>query len=72
MQANQPGDNAYNPAPAVTRVLRVGAVPQTLEFAALGRAMYGDLPVRLPATASSGLAPSFAVVSGPGQIVGIN
>jgi hypothetical protein len=62
VQANQSGDATFNSAPPVTRLLRVGAVAQSLEFPALERATYGDAPLSLAARASSGLPISYAVI----------
>ncbi len=44
--------------------------PQTVTFVPLGGLTYGDAPVKLSATASSGGAVRFSVLSGPGKIVG--
>ncbi|MGI4750720.1 MAG: PA14 domain-containing protein [Janthinobacterium lividum] len=46
------------------------AVDQTITFAAISAKTVGDAPVALAATASSGLAVSFSVVSGPATISG--
>jgi len=70
VQANQSGDATFNSAPPVTRLLRVGAVAQSLEFPALERATYGDAPLSLAARASSGLPVSYAVIRGPGTVSG--
>ncbi len=43
---------------------------QTVTFGALANKTYGDAPFTVSATASSGLAPSFSIVSGPATISG--
>ena len=70
VQATQAGNDTYNAAPPVVRVLRVEQGGQTIQFAALGKVTYGDAPVNLAATASSGLPVSYAVVSGPARVNG--
>lgn len=46
----------------------VGEQDQTISFGALGDATYGDGPITLDATASSGLPVSYQVMSGPATI----
>lgn len=43
---------------------------QTITFAALADKNYGDAPFTVSATSSSGLAPTFSIVSGPATISG--
>jgi hypothetical protein len=43
---------------------------QTISFGALGDKIYGDVPFILSATASSGLFPTYSVVSGPATVSG--
>lgn len=47
-----------------------GTTPQTLSFTALANHTYGDGPVMLSATASSGLTATFASVTGPASLKG--
>ena len=51
-------------------VLTVGQVSQTITFGALSDKTYGDASFNVSATASSGLSPSFTIVSGPATISG--
>ncbi len=69
--ASQPGDDDYEPAPAVTRSIVVTRADQTVTFPALEPVTYGDPVITPEATASSGLPlvysssdPSVASVSG--------
>ena len=43
---------------------------QTITFGALARKTYGDAPFGVSATASSGLAVGFSIVSGPATLIG--
>jgi alpha-tubulin suppressor-like RCC1 family protein len=45
-------------------------VPQTITFGSLSTKTYGDAPFAVSATASSGLTPSYTIVSGPATISG--
>jgi hypothetical protein len=47
-----------------------GAAAQTITFGTLGNVTYGVAPITLMATASSGLAVSYAVTSGPATVSG--
>ncbi len=58
--ASQNGNATYSPATTVTRNFVVNAAPQTIAFGALGNLTLGSAPFALSATASSGLAVSFA------------
>ena len=44
--------------------------PQTITFGPIATRTFGDPPLTLAATASSGLSVSYSVVSGPAQIIG--
>ncbi|TAK93698.1 MAG: Ig-like domain repeat protein [Verrucomicrobia bacterium] len=55
---------------AVSGIFSVAKGNQTITFGALGNKTYGDAAFALSATASSGLAVSFSVVSGPATISG--
>jgi alpha-tubulin suppressor-like RCC1 family protein len=57
-------------AGSATGTLVIAQASQTITFAELGNKSYGDAPLTLSATASSGLPVSFAVVSGPATLDG--
>jgi|GEM_PF-1596543 len=69
IRASQAGDSNFNPA-SVDRSLTVARADQTISFTAIANKKYGDAPFTLSATASSGLAVSFTVVSGPASLSG--
>ncbi|MBU0484080.1 MAG: hypothetical protein KKB30_06155 [Proteobacteria bacterium] len=58
--ASQAGDADYNIAPDVTRSFSVNKKNQTITFTALADKTYGDPDFTVSATATSGLAVSFA------------
>lgn len=60
IRASQPGDATYAAAPDVDRSFTVAKASQTITFAALANKTYGNAPFTVSATASSGLAVSFA------------
>ena len=63
-----PADTAnYEPASASVKI-DVTKVGQTITFGALPNRTYGDPPFALSATASSGLAVSYQIVSGPATL----
>jgi hypothetical protein len=67
--ANQSGNTEYGPAPEVRHSITVSKTAQTITFPApKSPVTYGVKPVALTASASSGLAVSFALVSGPGKL----
>jgi arabinogalactan endo-1,4-beta-galactosidase/N-acetylneuraminic acid mutarotase len=69
--ANQTGNVNYNTAPQVKRTIAVNKAAQTITFTQpTSPVTYGVKPITLSATASSGLAVSFSVVSGPGTVSG--
>jgi hypothetical protein len=68
--ATQAGNANYVAATSVRQSITVHPTTQTVTFGALTPVTYGNPPVTLTATASSGLTPSFSVVSGPGKIAG--
>ncbi len=74
IEASQPGNGNYNPAPVVTRNFFVssGAVKQSqnITFDALPNRTFGDAPFALAATASSGLPVAYQVVSGAATVAG--
>jgi hypothetical protein len=68
--ASQPGDAIYNPAADVSQRFVIAKASQSISFGPLAGKTYGDLDLAVSATASSGLAVSFAAsgtctVSGP-------
>jgi Bacterial Ig-like domain (group 3)/Lamin Tail Domain len=68
--ASQAGNSNYNAAPDVDRSFNVAQANQTISFAALPDKTYGDAPFTVSATASSSLAVSFSIPSGPATISG--
>ena len=58
--ASQPGDANYNPAPAVSQSFAIAKAGQSISFGPLANKTYGVPAFGLIATASSGLAVSFA------------
>ncbi|GAB3540662.1 hypothetical protein GCM10027443_38910 [Pontibacter brevis] len=73
VRASQLGDDTYNAAPPVDRAFNVsstGLESQTITFADIPDMTFGEGPVTLSATASSGLPVSFEVVSGPATVSG--
>lgn len=68
IEATQSGNDSFNPAPAVQQSFTIQKAGQTIAFAPIFGLKYLAGPVQLVATASSGLAVGFEVVSGPGYI----
>jgi len=60
----------YNAMASMTVSLTVGQTSQTITFGALAGKTYGDAAFTVSATASSGLSPTFSIVSGPATISG--
>ncbi|HEX8887641.1 MAG TPA: Calx-beta domain-containing protein [Pyrinomonadaceae bacterium] len=60
IRASQAGDNNYNPATPVDQSFNVAKANQTITFGALANKTFGDPDFNVSATASSGLAVSFA------------
>ena len=58
--ASQAGDGNYNPAPDVPRSFSISASNQAITFATLPDKTFGDADFTVSATASSGLAVTFA------------
>ena len=58
--ATQAGNSNYNAATPVTQSFTIAKATQTITFAPLPDKTFGDPPVKLSATASSGLAVSFS------------
>jgi large repetitive protein len=70
VRAGQAGNTNYTAATAVDQSFSVAQAPQTITFGALSSKAYGDVPFTVSATASSGLSPTFSIVSGPATISG--
>ena len=70
VQANQAGNSSYSAAPAVNQSFTVSKARQTITFPAIGNQNVGAPPITLMATASSGLAVTYTVVSGPATVSG--
>ncbi len=73
IRASQGGNGNYNPAPNVNRSFEVtspAAQNQTITFAALADKLTTDAAFTIAANASSGLAVSFSLVSGPASLSG--
>jgi uncharacterized protein (TIGR03437 family) len=65
IQASQTGNASYLAAPVVNRTFTVMQATQTIAFGALPNVALGTAPFTVAATASSGLAVSFASTTGP-------
>ena len=65
IRASQAGDATYAPAANVDRSFTVAKANQTISFATLGNKAVDALPFTVSATASSGLAVSFASLTMP-------
>ena len=68
--ASQAGNAAYNAAADVQKTIVVGKAGQSITFNPPATATYGDGPITLSATATSGLTAIIAVTSGPGSLSG--
>ncbi len=71
--ANQAGGGIYNAATQVTRSVVINQATQTINFTApISPISYSTAAIPLSATATSGLAVAFNIVSGPGSVNGSN
>ena len=68
IQASQAGDANYQPAPVRQVSFVVSKAAQTLAFGSIGPKTFGDAPVALSATSSTGLPVTYSVMSGPGSL----
>jgi sugar lactone lactonase YvrE len=69
--ANQAGNSNYAAAPQVSQSIYINKGSQTISFTAPTTPVtYGVAPITLSATATSGLAISFSVLSGPASVTG--
>lgn len=69
--ANQAGNASFNAAPQVTQNVTATAAVQTITFPAIAPFAWSGGSATLAATASSGLAVTYSVVSGPCTIAGV-
>src|SRR4029077_6617088 len=65
VRASQPGNENYNAAAVVDRLFVVPPAGQTIDFGVLAGKTFGDADFTVSASASSGLAVTFAIASGP-------
>lgn len=72
LTAAQAGNGNYNPANPFPQTFNVAKADQTITFGPLANKTFGDSPITLAATASSGLTPTYTVLSGPATISGTN
>ena len=70
VRASQSGDANYNAAPNVDQQFTVAKANQSITFAALPDKTFGDADFAVSATASSNLAVSFSILSGPATVLG--
>jgi subtilase family serine protease len=70
VQASQAGNSTYAAATPVSVTFTVNQEPQTIAFPNPGTQTYGAGAVTLAATASSGLAVTYSVTSGPATVSG--
>jgi len=70
VRANQTGNDNYNAATPVDQSFTVSKANQSITFGALSNRTYGEAPLNLGATASSGLTVSLSLVSGPATFAG--
>ncbi|HEY0055782.1 MAG TPA: hypothetical protein VGB63_10530, partial [Pedobacter sp.] len=72
VQANQAGNDAFNPVTATLTIVNstVLKTAQTISFTNTPTTVSSSTPVTLSAVASSGLAVSYSVLSGPGSVSG--
>jgi len=68
VQANQPGNSSFNPAPAVNASFNVAKADQSITFVSVSAKVASDAPFALSAAASSGLPVYFGVLSGPAAL----
>ena len=75
VNANQAGNVTYAAATAVSQTFTVnatasGGIAQTITFPAIANPQNSATPITLAATATSGLAVTFSVASGPATVTG--
>ncbi len=70
VRASQAGNGSYGAAANVDRTFTVSKASQTITFTQPANKTYGNSPFALSASASSGLAITFSIVSGPATVSG--
>jgi parallel beta-helix repeat protein len=70
VEASQPGSSNYNAASSVQQSFAVTKGNQTINFPPIPDKKFGDPPFDVSATASTGLAITFRIVSGPAIVNG--
>jgi hypothetical protein len=70
IDANQAGNSNYNAAVQVTQSFSISKASQTITFPAIADFSWSGGSATLTATASSGLAVSYSVLSGPCSVTG--
>ena len=70
LSAHYNGDTNYTASGSAPQTVTVTGTAQTITFPAIPNHVYGDAPFALTATASSGLAVSYNVVSGSATVTG--
>jgi hypothetical protein len=65
INANQPGDSNWNPAPQVQQSFTINKGNQTITFGAITTKTFDQSPLTVSATASSGLAVALTSATGP-------
>jgi hypothetical protein len=70
LNARYNGDANYQASTAPNQTVVVSAKTQTITFPAIPDHVFGDAPFTLSATASSGLAVTYTVTSGPATVLG--
>jgi hypothetical protein len=68
--AHYGGDTNYTASVSSAQTVTVSGTPQTITFPAIPNHVFGDAPFALNATASSELAVSYSVLSGPATLSG--
>ena len=68
--AAQAGNSNWNAATNVPQSFSVVSSTQTINFPAIGNQVFGVAPLAMSATASSGLAVTYSVTSGPATVSG--
>ncbi len=66
----QLGDGSSTSPVGFVSVLSLPGIPQTITFDVLPATTYGTTPILLIATASSGLTPTYSILSGPATVSG--
>jgi hypothetical protein len=72
VQASQPGNSSYYPAPSTNVTFTVARANQAITFAPLPAKAATDAPFALMGTTSSGLPVYFSVLAGPATLIGNN